>query len=142
MHRSGWGSAPGQEHILAIELRRSDWDQLLSKAILTTPVSHVYPDKKKWRRELEKSPVRVQWDPDYDLQDKRLQRRAIQVGIVPPLVAEYAKWPVRIRDITERVHQMRALVANRRLEKARRLLPELKPYPLTAEQRRALGMTS
>lgn len=141
MHRSSWASSPGQEHVLAIDLPRERWEEALAQAVLSTPVRRLYPDKARWRKAVEASAVRVQWDPDYDLQDVRQPRRAIQVGIRPPLIAEYAKWPVRIRDLTQEVHATHALVRAGRLAEASERLPVERAYPLSAALRRVLGMS-
>ena len=100
----------------------------------------LYPDKKRWRRMLDASPVRVQWDPDYDINDVRQPRRVIQVGIVPPMVAVYGKLPVKIRDITQEVHRIHGLVQSGQIASAKKLLPVEMPYPLSPSIRRVLAM--
>lgn len=126
VHRSDWGRAPGQEHVLAIRLPRARWDRLLDEGVQTTPDGG---DKAAWRRRLERSSVRIQWDPDRDLWGRRLEQRAIQVGIGPPLAAAYASWPVQIVDRTERIHHIEALRDSGRLDEAHRLLPPQQVYP-------------
>lgn len=125
MYRSAWGRAPGQEHILQIRLPRSRFDALVREAVPTTPGRE---DKRRWRRRLDRATVRVQWDPDRDLRGGRRDRRAIQLGLCPPLVAEYAAWPLQIVDLTERVHEICALRDAGQLDRAAALLPQERAY--------------
>src|SRR5215813_11712221 len=42
MFRSGWGTKPGQEVTLAVRLKRSAFDEILSQAVHSTFVPEVY----------------------------------------------------------------------------------------------------
>lgn len=141
MYRSDWARRAGQERILRIWLRREDWETILSEAVLSTPEKHVYPDAKKWRKQLEKSRVRVQWDPERDIRNQRLDYRSIQVGISAALSETYAKkWVQKIEDCTELTRQIRILVEQRRFDEAEQLLPEISIYPVSESIRKVLGM--
>jgi hypothetical protein len=54
--------------------------------------------------------VRLQWDPDYTPNDRRVGRRAIQLGLQGETAATYAQggWIVHIEDITAFVHEQHA----------------------------------
>ena len=74
MHRCGWASKKNQERVLAVRITREGFDTILSKAF----IAH---DKAKQGKRV-KSPVRLQWDPDYTPGgDRALRRRAVQLGL-------------------------------------------------------------
>ncbi len=141
MYRSDWGGRAGMERILQIWINRKDWDNCLKEAILTTPESHVYKDAKKWRKALDKARIRVQWDPERDIKNNRLEHKSIQLGITSILVEAYAKkWIIKIEDMTEQTRKISALVFQQKYEDANKLLPEERIYPVNEEIKRVLGM--
>jgi hypothetical protein len=81
MHRSGWGTKPGQEVTLGLRVRRSFFDCLLRDAVASSfdPARHA--SREAWQRAVEESAVRLQWDPDHAPDGARLQRRAVQIGL-------------------------------------------------------------
>lgn len=81
MHRSGWGTKPGQEVTLGLRIRRSFFDRLLRDAVASSfdPARHA--SREAWQRAVEGSEVRLQWDPDHAPDGARLQRRAVQLGL-------------------------------------------------------------
>lgn len=129
MHRSDWGHRANMERTLAIHIRRQDWDAAVSRAVPTTPDLERYESKAKWRAALEQSDVRVQWDPERDLQGQKRPYAAIQIGLSPPASEAYAKrWIVKIEDLTQLVRQIERLRAQRNWEEAAALLPAERPY--------------
>lgn len=59
----------------------------------------------------EKSPVRIQWDPERDLLLQPQAHRAIQIGLSKQAVELYVrKWVCRITDVTPLAHDIHALV--------------------------------
>lgn len=141
MYRSDWGQRAGQEKILEIKIKREYWEKALVEAILTTPEKHVYNDAKKWRKQLQKSNIRVQWDPERDIQNKRLHYKSIQVGITAKLAEEYAKkWIVSIEDKTPLVKEIYQKVLAGQWQKAEKQLPVERNYPLPQEIKTILGM--
>ena len=64
MYRSGWGSKPGQEVILAVSIKREAFDEILAAAVHSHYVSEIYETEKEWKIAVARSPVRLQWDPD------------------------------------------------------------------------------
>jgi len=110
MHRSGWATKPGQEVILAIWLTCAAFDAILKKAVWSSYQPDIYDDEAQWQRALEASSVRLQWDPDYDPSDTRLERRAIQIGLGGKSAAHYAKggWIQHIEDVTDFVREQSA----------------------------------
>src|SRR5450432_2608123 len=77
MYRSGWGTKPNQEVILAVRIKRSAFDSILAQAVHASYAPEVYGDKATWQGALSESPVRVQWDPDHHPIGTKLERRAI-----------------------------------------------------------------
>lgn len=141
MYRSDWGGRAGMERILCIWIERSKWESALKEAILTTPENHVYSDAKKWRKLLEKARIRVQWDPERDIKNRRLDYKSIQVGITSSLSEEYAKrWIFKIEDMTEQTRKISSLVFQRKYEEAKLLLPEERKYIVNTEIHKSLGM--
>lgn len=65
LYRSGWAQKWNQERILAIHLTRTGFEQAL-----------------KWSGTKEEgASVRIQWDPERDMEFKPLEWRSIQIGL-------------------------------------------------------------
>src|SRR5262245_66318983 len=81
MYRSGWGTKEGQEITLGLRLRRSFFDSLLADAVASSydPADGATPDE--WTAAINRSQVRLQWDPDHDPHGHKLPRRALQLGL-------------------------------------------------------------
>jgi hypothetical protein len=101
MYRCGWAQKENQERVLAIELRKTHFDEILSRAVHTSFKKEVYERKEDWAADLKKSEVRVQWDPDHDPKGGKLERRALQLGLKGEALQQFATdWIVAIEDIT------------------------------------------
>jgi Domain of unknown function (DUF4291) len=106
MFRCGWGTKENQEVTLAIHLKRSAFDAILAEAIHSSYVAEVYQSEAAWKQALERSSVRLQWDPDHDPSGAKVERRAIQLGLRGPVLEQYAReWILQIEDISEFVRQ-------------------------------------
>lgn len=106
MYRCGWATKDGQEVVLAIWLARSAFDEILSLAVPSSYWDHRYPTREAWHADLERSEVRLQWDPDHDPYGKPVERRAVQLGLRGSVLARYAKtWIRRIEDVTPFVRE-------------------------------------
>lgn len=80
MYRAGWGlKDEGQKRILAIDISREGFEWALRHACLSHPPAGMGKDD--WQRLKAQSPVRIQWDPERDLQLKALPYRSIQIGL-------------------------------------------------------------
>jgi hypothetical protein len=102
MYRSGWGTKPNQEHILAIKISREGFEWALQNACLSHFDPDVHESEKAWKEQLQNSPVRIQWDPERDIHMNKLDYRAIQIGLSEVAVRKYAdEWIVSISDITQ-----------------------------------------
>ena len=117
MERSGWGTKPGQEHVLAVRITRTGWEEALRQAALSEEPGSP-------------APVRVQWDPERDMRGNKLPHRSIQVGLGRNIVPRYVEeWTVEIRDLSELVSRLRELRKARDFDGAERLLPPERVYP-------------
>jgi hypothetical protein len=140
MHRSGWASTPDQERVVAVRITRAGWEEALSQAVLTTPEPRVYGSREEWRERFARAVVRVQWDPEYSMQDAKLDRRSIQVGLSRDIIGRYANdWIVEIRDLTALAHEMSAHLDSGDIERAEALLPPDEPYPLDDSLAKTIG---
>ena len=119
----------GQEVVLAVSLARAGFDQILAAAV---PSSYAqvdrYPNRATWSREVKRSNVRLQWDPDHGPSGSSLDRRAIQLGLRGPVLADYARpWIRGIEDITAFVVEQHA--AFRKAGSAVLVTPREEVYP-------------
>lgn len=106
MYRSEWGTKPGQEVILAVRLKRSAFDEILATAVHSSFVPDLYGSEAEWKQAVERSMVRLQWDPDHHPSGAKLERRAIQLGLRSDVLSSYARdWIINIEDISEFVQQ-------------------------------------
>lgn len=101
MYRCGWAQKENQERVLAIELQKTHFDEILSRAVHTSFKKEVYERKEDWATDLKSSEVRVQWDPDHGPKGGKLERRALQLGLKGETLQQFATdWIVAIEDIT------------------------------------------
>ena len=113
MYRSGWASKQGQERILAIDLKREGFDEIVRNSVFSSFREVSDLSKEEWKEKLENSEVRCQWDPDRDIYGNPIGRRAIQLGIKGETVKKYVnEWIVNITDITDKVIEMREKIEN------------------------------
>jgi len=112
MFRAGWGTKEGQEHILAVTLRRAFFERLLERAVASGFAASGYADEAQWKAALSNSDVRLQWDPDHDPFGRPVARRAVQLGLRGAALAEYGGDAiVGIEDVTAFVREQHAHVA-------------------------------
>jgi Domain of unknown function (DUF4291) len=113
MYRSGWAAKEGQEHILAVRLKRSFFDTLLEEAVASTFDAARYPSHEAWKNAVASSEVRLQWDPDHAPQGRCLERRALQLGLRGGMLHRYGNDDlIKIEDITAFVITQRALLVS------------------------------
>ena len=106
MYRSGWAGKSEQEVALAVRITRAGFDELLREAVHSTYREDVYGDQGRWKAAVERSEVRVQWDPDHDPAGAKMERRALQLGLRGSALTRYGReWIVEIEDITDFVHE-------------------------------------
>ena len=139
MYRCGWATKPGQEHVLAVRLRRDGFEWALRHSCLSHYDRSIHADRETWL-ETRHLPVRLQWDPERDLNLQQLPYRSLQIGLSGEAVRRYlADWIVGIDDITAHVRTVHDLVTAGRLDDARQLLPAETPYPLPPDLAARIG---
>jgi len=128
MHRAGWGyKDAGQRRILAIDITREGFDWALAHSCPSRPDPQM--SKEEWARLKAVSPVRIQWDPERDLNLQPLPYRTIQIGIGGEAVLLYVgKWILAIADITDLAHTIHSLVESGQAGRARTMLPQERAY--------------
>lgn len=136
MFRSGWATNEGQEHVLALTIPRVFFDEILRRSVSSMNDSANPATRACWAAALEKSDVRIQWDPDHDPAGKRVARRAVQLGLRGATLRRYAEDEiVSIEDITPFVAEQRAHVVG---DLAELRTPEERVY-LPADRAAALA---
>ncbi|QEH35424.1 hypothetical protein OJF2_39760 [Aquisphaera giovannonii] len=131
MHRSNWGLKAGQERILAVRITREGWERALSMATLTSFDRRLFRTPDEWQAQFRAAAVHLQWDTERSLRGAALPYFSIQVGLSRHVIAEYVeRWAVSLADLTPRVRAMHDLLRSGQAEKARKLLPPEKVYPL------------
>jgi hypothetical protein len=136
MYRSNWGRSQGQNRILAIKLKRQDFEHILSQAVLSAFDASVYRDQEAWAARLKDSDVRVQWDPERSLTLEKTDSRAIQIGLSGETLRAYAHQMIcSITDITDSVvklrHQQPVTID---------MIPVENVYPVPADIAQTIGM--
>ncbi|MFI2607820.1 DUF4291 domain-containing protein [Kitasatospora sp. NPDC018619] len=130
MYRCGWAAKEGQETVLAVGITREGFEWALANSCLSHYVPGLHPDRAAWKQQLQRSPARVQWDPERDLHLRPLPHRSLQLGLAGEAAERYAdEWIVSVEDVTALAHAVHARVRAGDLDAARRLLPAERPYP-------------
>lgn len=140
MYRAGWGSKSGQERILAIDITREGFDEILSNVVLSTFDKELYGNSELWRERLLNSYVRCQWDPDRDIFGNPIGRRAIQLGMSGTIVRKYVhEWIQGITDISEDVYLWNQEIKEKRFSQD--ALPKEAEYPVSEDLKKVLGIS-
>lgn len=117
MYRAGWASKEHQQCILAITLPMEHFKTILANATLSSYDQTIFGTQETWKQELERTEVRLQWDPDHDPHGNKQMRKAIQLGMKGEILRKFCtEWIVKIEDITEFVHEMYKLVKSNQLD--------------------------
>lgn len=112
MYRAGWATKEGQEHILAVRLRRPFFDELLRLAVPSGYLAERFATREEWQAAVASSEVRLQWDPDHNPSGNPVERRAVQLGLRGRVLRRYGQEElISIEDITPFVAEQRQHVA-------------------------------
>jgi hypothetical protein len=142
-YRAGWGAKPGQEHILGIDITHEGFAWALAHSSISHYDRDFHDSPELWKAELQRSPVRIQWDPERDLRLEPLPFRSLQVGLSGPAVHAYVDaWIVRIEEVTPVAREIEALVARGQLDRAEALRPRERPYRLPDDVATRIGVTA
>lgn len=117
MYRCGWGKKENQERVLAIDISRNGFEEMLSNVVLSTYNQKVYKSHENWKFQLKTSNVRCQWDPERDIYGNKLDRRSIQIGVQGEMVYKYInKWILNIEDMTDKVSKWSKDIRDKKLD--------------------------
>lgn len=98
-YRSSWATKKGQTKILGIRISRSSFETLLNCACITNPTIGLYfDDLRMYARESSLHKNRIQWDPDREIDGRRIKRRTMQIGVSPDNLRVYLGGIVSIED--------------------------------------------
>lgn len=129
MYRCGWAQKEGQEHVLAIKIKRDGWQWAMDNACLSHFDSSIHESHEAWKASVKNSPVRIQWDPERDIHLEKLDYRAIQVGLSKDAVPLYVNdWITEISDITKLCKKIKDFIDQDEINKAKNLLPKEKLF--------------
>ncbi len=107
MYRSGWAQKENQERILAIEMTYNAFALLLKQGVITS-YDAAYGSHDEWKKQLDESDIRIQWDPDHGPSGEKLKRRAVQIGIKEESLRMFHESIESITDITGFVNEQYA----------------------------------
>ncbi|MCP3776525.1 DUF4291 domain-containing protein [Paenibacillus sp. MZ04-78.2] len=140
MYRSNWGTKKNQECILALDVYVEKFNELLRKAVLTSPDSMIYKGSTEWEKAFEETTVYCQWDPDRNVNGNSINRAAIQIGLKGTTLKEFlADGIYRIEDLTPLVKKWNAQRKQGKLNSKN--LPVERIYPITSNEiRKRLDM--
>nr|CAA9263294.1 hypothetical protein AVDCRST_MAG63-2541 [uncultured Armatimonadetes bacterium] len=114
LHRSGYATRHRQEAVARVHLSHAGFRAILEQAVPTLYDERLFASERDWSTALDRSDVRYQWDPDRDLHDRKLARRAIQLGIRGETVRRYVEeWVLGVEDVTELALAVGAAVKGR-----------------------------
>ncbi len=141
MYRSNWATRRNQERVLGVGIRRSGFEWVLANSCLSHYEKRTYRDEEHWQTLLRSLPVRIQWDPERDIDLSRLEYRSIQMGLSGEAVQKYVhEWICEIHDLTALAREIQSLVTKGDRERAKELLPKEEPYPLSRALQKAVGI--
>jgi hypothetical protein len=121
---SGYGSKPGRERILAVDITRNGFEEAIARATGG-------------------GPVLVRWDAERDLDHTALNFETIRIGLTGDVIDDYAdEWITAITDVTPVMRDISGLLATDQLHKAVKLVPHEPPYPLSEDLAKAIGATA
>lgn len=140
MYRSNWGTRKNQECILAIDIYQEKFNEILRKAVLTSPDSADYTGA-QWEKAFGKTTVYCQWDPDRSINGSPIGRAAIQIGLKGDTLQDFlAAGICRIEDLTPLVRKWNEQRKSGKLNA--KDLPAEKIYPVREPAvRRRLNMS-
>jgi hypothetical protein len=131
MYRSGWGLKEcGQSRILAIDISKEGFNWALAHSCLSHQAKS-FKSRAEWLAIKNVTPVRIQWDPERDLNLDPLEHRTIQIGLSKQAIKLYVEeWTHKISDVTEVAKQIYMLVKSSQMDEAMVLLPKENVYPV------------
>ena len=110
MYRCGWAEKVNQKRVLAIDIQREAFDYIVENAVLSKYDKDVYGNYEEWKRLLNCSDLRCQWDPERDIYGNPMGYRSIQLGVKGEALQKYVnEWIMEISDITDLVKRIKSM---------------------------------
>ncbi len=117
MYRCGWAEKENQENVIAIWIKKKDFETILEKAVYSSFQETIYDSRENWKKELEQKDVRLQWDPDHDPFGNKQDRRAIQLGLKGESLKAFGEeMIVQIENITSFVKTQKQFLDKKQIE--------------------------
>ena len=117
MYRCGWAAKENQESVLAIWIKKTDFNAILKEAVFSSYKSEQYTSQEEWKNELANKEVRLQWDPDHDPHGNKQERKAIQLGLKGKILKRFGtEMIIRIEDITDFVKTQKSILKEKGIE--------------------------
>lgn len=139
LYRSDYASKIRQKATLKIKLPHTAFIEILSHSVETAFNPRLYADHHDWKKQLNASEVRHQWDPERHLRGHKLSRRAIQIGIRGSIVERYVNaWIIGLTEVTALAHEIQDAIVH---DKPLPVVPEEKVYPVSPALVQRLGIT-
>ena len=115
LQRSKYATKSRMESIAKITISHAAWKIILTNSVQTQFDDNFYSSEETWEEKLKKSDIIHQWDPERDLVGRKLDRRAIQIGLRGRAIHDYVSdWIIRVEDITELATEIGSLVRSGR----------------------------
>lgn len=131
-YRSGYSfKDANQSHILAIDLHRKAFDELLDQTVLA-------------KGSCKENEVVIQWDPERTISLEPLGYRSIQIGIWGETVLKYQRGEIiaKITDVTDQFRNVHRLVFGEKkdVQEAMQLILADRVYPVSDKVKQILNM--
>lgn len=118
MYRCGWAEKENQENVIAIWIKKTDFETILENAVYSSYQENIYANKENWQSELQQKEVRLQWDPDHDPYGNKQKRRAIQLGLKGEILEVFGNEMIqKIENITDFVRTQKQYILSNQIEK-------------------------
>lgn len=138
LHRSEYASKHRMEAIAKIKLSHDAWLKILSNTVPSLFDSTRYESEIKWKSDFDKSDIIHQWDPDRDIDGRKLDRRAIQIGLRGEAIKKYVdEWIIGVEDVTELSKEI--FTALKLEKRSIDFVPELCEYKIPEDTKRIIG---
>jgi hypothetical protein len=139
LHRSDYATKKRQEAIARVKISHEGFLAILSQSIPTQYNPQRFDRESTWRRKLDLTDVRHQWDPDRDSLRNFNGQRAIQIGLSGAAVHSYVDhWILSIEDVTPLAREIVYAICQRTVLPQ---TPDKRPYPVDDKLALILGMS-
>ncbi len=126
------------EAIAKIKLSHEAFTEIIDQSIGTHWDQEVFSTEDDWQRNLNRSDVIHQWDPERDIVGKRLDRQAIQIRIRGTVIRKYVSdYIIGVEDVSPLVHEIGRIRKSGASDYPE--LPEERAYTIPEELFKKLG---